>query len=104
MPRKPASLPSESQDGRAMAVSSEPEGMDARSERPAAGYGQPRSSAITQHHAGPTAHAVGLPQNDRVFRPRRRTPHAATAAPINNETCGSGTVAIGDEAAEAAGR
>jgi len=38
-PRKPASLPSESQDGGAKAGPSEPEGTDARSERPAAGCG-----------------------------------------------------------------
>jgi len=42
-PRKPASLPSESQDGGAKAGPSEPEGTDARSERPAAGCGHHRS-------------------------------------------------------------
>jgi|GEM_PF-5536621 len=68
-----------SQDGGAKPMPREPKGMDARRERPATGCGQPRSAASTPaipsrsrrrdgqtrracRHAGPTAHAVGLPR------------------------------------------
>jgi len=43
MPRKPASAAKRSQDGGAGAASERAEGMDARSERPATGRGQPRT-------------------------------------------------------------